>query len=162
MSFFLVWLFLSVEKLAYILMLPASILFDPGVLVSFGMVSVAIGFVWLITDDTYGGDEVTNLIKKLYGAIFNKKTVLMIFAPVFLMFCLGKLLPSQKDLAIILAAGGAYELLTTDPAKEIGGKAFEILKQELDIILLDNKNILKGGKEAAKSVIVEKIEGAPL
>lgn len=165
MSFFLVWLFLSVEKFATVLMFPASILFGPITLVPLLIISLGLGFAWMVTGGEYNEEDnrqVVGFIKKFYGTIFNKKTLLLIFTPTILMFFMGKMLPSQKDLAIILAAGGAYELLTTDPAKEIGGKAFEILKQELDIILLDNKNILKDGKEAAKSAIVEKIEGASL
>jgi hypothetical protein len=42
------------------------------------------------------------------------------------------LLPSKKDMQFILATTGVYAVVTSDPAKEIGGKVMMIINKKLD------------------------------
>lgn len=48
-----------------------------------------------------------------------------------------KLIPTQKDLAIIIGAGVTYQAVTSDTGKRIGGKAIELLEQKIDSALKD-------------------------
>lgn len=48
-----------------------------------------------------------------------------------------KLIPTQKDLAIIIGAGVTYQAVTSETGKRIGGKAIELLEQKIDSALRD-------------------------
>lgn len=161
MSFFLVWLFLSVEKVAFVFMLPISAIFGPVIGVPFIIANVAMVIAFLATlDESFRAsthEKVVEFIKKFYRTVFNKKTIWLVFVPVFTMGFIGKMLPSQKELAIILAAGGAYEIMTSDPAKKIGGKALIILEQEIDKVLQENEQILKKGVDKTKEIVKNSI-----
>lgn len=161
MSFFLVWLFLSVEKVAFVFMQPISFIFGPVIGFPFIVVNILMGFAFLATlDSTFlpsTHEKVVEFIKKFYRTVFNKKTLWLVFVPVFTMGFIGKMLPSQKELAIILAAGGAYEIMTSDPAKKIGGKALIILEQEIDKVLQENEEILKKGVDETKEIVKNSI-----
>lgn len=162
MSFFLVWLFLSVEKVAFVFMLPISAIFGPVIGLPFIIANVAMVIALLVTLDAAGfrtstHEKVVEFIKKFYRTVFNKKTIWLVFVPVFTMGFIGKMLPSQKELAIILAAGGAYEIMTSGPAKKIGGKALIILEQEIDKVLQENEEILKKGIDESKEIVKNSI-----
>lgn len=62
------------------------------------------------------------------------------------------LIPSQKNMAIIVGSTGAYMALTSDPAKKLGNKAFLLLEKKIDDALKSEDN---GGqakeKEESKS-----------
>ena len=47
------------------------------------------------------------------------------------------LIPSKKDMAIIAAAGVTYNVVTSDAAKEIGGKGIQLLNNKLDEMLTE-------------------------
>jgi hypothetical protein len=47
------------------------------------------------------------------------------------------LIPSKKEMAIIAAAGVTYNVVTSDAAKEIGGKGVDLLNKKLDEMLKD-------------------------
>lgn len=42
------------------------------------------------------------------------------------------LIPSKKDIALIIAGGTVYNVVTSDTAKQIGGKGIELLNKKLD------------------------------
>lgn len=42
------------------------------------------------------------------------------------------LIPSKKDIALIIAGGTVYNVVTSDTAKQIGGKDIELLNKKLD------------------------------
>lgn len=50
---------------------------------------------------------------------------------------LSYLVPSQKDLAIIVGGGITYKAVTSDTGKRIGGKAISLLEQKIDSVLSD-------------------------
>jgi len=169
MSFIIVWLFLSIEKIAAIFTAPLSILLGPAVLLPFMFINIAMALAFLFSTGSYSGEEehekVKNFIKKFYKFLFNKKTLWLVFIPIFFLGFVGKMLPTKKELAIILAAGGAYELLSSDPAKQIGGNALELINQEIDKVLQENREILKekteevidSSKELMKNTAQEQI-----
>lgn len=54
----------------------------------------------------------------------------LICAIVCLTLC--TLIPSKKDIALIIAGGTVYNVVTSDTAKQIGGKGIELLNKKLD------------------------------
>lgn len=50
------------------------------------------------------------------------------------------LIPSQKSMAIIVGSTGAYMALTSDPAKKLGNKAFQLLEKRIDDALKSEYN----------------------
>ena len=49
-----------------------------------------------------------------------------------LSYTIGTLLPTERDLAIIIGGGITYEALNSDKGKEIGGKAVDLLLKKID------------------------------
>lgn len=66
---------------------------------------------------------------------------------------LAHLIPDQKQLAIIVGSGVTYNVLTSEPAKRIGGKSLELLEQQIDKALGGNESaILDAAKATTKAV----------
>ena len=57
------------------------------------------------------------------------------------------LIPSQKSMAIIVGSTGAYMALTSEPAKVLGNKAFQLLEKKIDDALQSEDN---GGQAEEK------------
>lgn len=55
----------------------------------------------------------------------------------FVIGTLGFVMPSQKDMAIIVGAGITYEAVTSDTGKRLGGKAIELLEAKINNALKD-------------------------
>ena len=53
------------------------------------------------------------------------------------------LIPSKKDIALIIAGGTVYNAVTSDAAKQIGGKGIELLNKKLDEYLNENAEVKK-------------------
>lgn len=49
------------------------------------------------------------------------------------------LIPDRKEMAMIAAGGITYNVVTSDAAKEIGGKGLELLKKKIDDMLVEDK-----------------------
>lgn len=48
---------------------------------------------------------------------------------------IGNIIPSQKDMAIIVASGATYNAITSETGQRIGGKAVSLLEKKIDEIL---------------------------
>lgn len=72
-----------------------------------------------------------------------KKT--LVFSMIAL--ALAAIIPSKKDIALIVAGGVSYNVITSDAAKEIGGKTLKILNENIDSYM---KEAGDGVKEAVK------------
>lgn len=158
MSWFLVYLFVSIEKIAALFMSAKALIFWPAIL------AFAVVFIIFLTSHTTEG------FKSRLGE-FSKffKWCKRIFIVGVICVILGTLLPNKKELAIIVVAGGAWEMLQTDTAKEIGGDALNLIKKEIkdalgeDPVKTSVKAVSKAGsavvesakKEAAKEVTKE-------
>lgn len=134
MIFIAIYFFVMIEQLAAFLLIGKAVFIWSVI----GLVIVyALSF--LMSKSKEGFEE--NLSgSKSYRKLFTASAIIGI-----LMFTTSNLLPSKKDLAIIIAAGMTYEVLTSDAAKEVGGKAIELLKKQMDDALNDSevKEILK-------------------
>lgn len=51
------------------------------------------------------------------------------------------LIPSHRDMAIIAAGGATYNIITSEPAQRIGGKAIDLLEKRIDEALQEKDNV---------------------
>lgn len=126
MEFLIIWLFVSIEKIAALLAIGGSVFF-------WSMFSVAGLYALSFLTSKDKADFVDNVKKtKRYRVTAQ----LLAFAGAF-MFVTSALLPDKKELAIIIAAGTTYNVITSEPAKQIGSKALQLLQKKLDEALKD-------------------------
>lgn len=130
MEWLLLWLFMVSPKIAYVLTMLGG-----------GMVLLYGGHFFVHAMNNIGmGEEWKSL----------KKTL------VFGVICIGlaALIPTKKDIALIVAGGVSYNVITSDAAKEIGGKTLKILNENLDDYIKEAKDVVKdGAKEAIKETV---------
>lgn len=55
------------------------------------------------------------------------------------MFIFGAIIPSKSDMYFIAATTGIYATVTSDPAKEVGGKLVDLINKKLDEQLKESK-----------------------
>lgn len=126
MIYFMLYLLTSVSKVSTLLKI-GGVFFWLAIVVS---VLIVIGCVviWMESDLTL--NEIKDkAMKLLYKPI---KFVLIAGA---LSYSIGSILPTERDIAIIIGGGIAYEALTSDKGREIGGKAVDALIMKVDEIL---------------------------
>jgi hypothetical protein len=124
MVWFTIYLLVSIEKIA------ALFLMSGGVILTISLLTLTfavIGFIVHCESDV----NFPEFCKKYYP----KKTAisLLIFCSIF--YSIGKILPSQQEMAIIIGSGAAYEVLTSPDAKKLGNKALDALNKKLDAVL---------------------------
>lgn len=140
MEFFILWVFVSIEKIAAFLAIGGT-LFKWSIL--------AYGFMYLLGFLLSKNKE----DMQSYNLKMKWHRKLAVFGIVLgaTLFTISSLLPTKKELAIIVGGGMTYQLLTSDSAKEIGGKAVELLKKQIDDALKDETvNMIK--EEATEQV----------
>lgn len=140
MEFFLLYLFVSIEKIAAFLALGGS-LFQWSV--------IAFCFTYVLSFLMSKNKE----DMQSYNKKMSKHRKLTVAGAVIgaVLFTTSALLPTKKELAIIVGGGLTYQLLTSDTAKEVGGKAIELLKKQIDDVLKDETiNVIK--KQAVEQV----------
>lgn len=128
MTYFLIYLFVMVEKV--------------GAFLAFGWLAFWLAFLALAIcgacaminadvsrkeneDFKYFWDN-SGFIK----VVKRPSKIIMIFG--FILGTLGNFTPTQKDLAIIVGSGVTYEALTSETGKRIGGKSVELLEKKID------------------------------
>lgn len=120
-EFIVIWLLVVIENIAMLLS-TAGEWFTPLLLV-FIVFTLAPN---ILADNKEKADIIQERIKKP-----RKWVVVMLVCSMFF-GTLGALLPTKKELAIIIGAGATYKILTSDEAKQIGGKSIELVNQKLD------------------------------
>lgn len=75
----------------------------------------------------------------LTGAEIKDKAMKIFYKPIkfvlitgALSYSIGAILPTERDMAIIIGGGITYEALTSDKGREIGGKAVDLLLKKID------------------------------
>ena len=133
MTYFMLYLLTSVGKISALLELGG---------VFFWIAVVASAFIVLIcmiiaseTNDTF--KELLDKAKE----IFYKPLRFVLIAGA-LSYTIGTLLPTERDLAIIIGGGITYEALNSDKGKEIGGKAVDLLLKKIDEALGDKPEVV--------------------
>ena len=128
MEFFLLYLLTTVGSIA-------SLLKIGGVFFIFASIFLVIGvIVSVITAVEYGDtiEEQLNKFKKIFGKPL--KTILILSA---ISYSLGSMLPTERNMAIIVGGGVAYQAVTSETGKEIGGKAVELIMKKVDELLAE-------------------------
>lgn len=137
MEFFIIYLFVSIEKIAALLAIGGSVFF--------WSVCSIVGFYVLSLVMSKDKEEFTHNIRKTkrYRVIAHITAFIGV-----IMFVTSSLLPDKKELAIIVAAGTTYNVITSEPAKQIGSKALQLLQNKLDEALKESAP----SKEVPKNV----------
>lgn len=126
MEFFILYVFVIIEKIAAFLAIGSSIFWWSG----FGiMVSFILAFLMSKNQEQF---EENKRKSRKTRAMFYFTACVGVF-----MFVVSSLLPDKKELAIIVAGGMTYQVVTSEPAKQIGGKALELLNKKLDEAIKD-------------------------
>lgn len=128
MEFFLLYLLTTVGSIA-------SLLKIGGVFFIFASIFLVIGvIVSVITAVEYGDtiEEQLNKFKNIFGN--SLKTILILSA---ISYSLGSMLPTERNMAIIVGGGVAYQAVTSETGKEIGGKAVELIMKKVDELLAE-------------------------
>lgn len=140
MEFFILWVFVSIEKIAAFLAIG-------GTLFKWSLIAYVFTYILSFVLSKDKEDMQT------YNTKMSKHRKLAVTGVIIgaLLFTTSALLPTKKELAVIVGGGMTYQLLTSDTAKEVGGKAVELLKKQIDDALKDETvNMIK--KEAVDQV----------
>lgn len=148
MSYFLLYLFTMVEKIAAFLAIGGSIFFWS----TFAALA------------TYGVAFVLSKDKESLNAWVKdtkpyRRTATILATCGALMFTTSALMPTKRDLAIIVVGGATYNVLTSDKAKEMGGQAIKLLQQQMEEALND-KDVQSTITEHVKGEVKDAISGA--
>ena len=143
MEFFLLYLFISIEKIAAFLAIGSSI-FTWSIVVYIG--THILNFALSKDADSYKAFK--DKTKK------HRKVAVLLGVVGAMLFTVSSLLPTKKELAVIVAGGVTYNVITSDSAKEIGGKAIELLKKQIDDALKDD--VINNSVNSLKEQAIEK------
>lgn len=131
MEYFLIYLLVKLDSIRAVFdMLAGNI---AGVLI---LLSALAAIAALIGGIVYAeGDLETEEYIKTKAPIYAKKSIkvfILMFVLMLMLDAFGILLPSPKEAAVIIGGGATLEILSSDKAKEIGGKIGDKLQHELD------------------------------
>lgn len=151
MEFLILYFFVMVEKFGALLMLGWAAFWGGLVVTAF----VAFGCAINTESARYDGTPAVT-----FSDNFENKNVKVFrkiakwFAIVGLILgCLSYLIPSQKDLAIIVGGGLTYQAVTSETGKRIGGKAIGLLEQKIDSVLADTPDVKPQTKAPEKQAL---------
>lgn len=145
MIYFAIYLFVMIEQLAAFLLIGKTV-----------FIWCVISIILLYAIAFFMSKDKESFSSNLEGTKRYRKLATVFAVIGMVMFTTSHMLPSKRDLAIIIAGGMTYEVLTSDTAKEVGGKAILLLKKQMDDALNDSevKEILKQKtKEEVKNVL---------
>lgn len=127
MEFVLLYLFISIEKIAAFLAIGGGLF--KWSFISY-LFTYALGFAMSKDKEDL----------QTWNVKLKKHRTLAVAGVIIggLLFTTSSLLPTKKELAIIVGGGITYQMVTSDTAKEIGGKAVELLKKQIDDALKDD------------------------
>ena len=145
MEFFLLYLFVMIEKLAAFLAIGGGVFLWAS---ASALSTYLLSFLMSKSKEEF--EEYIIKTKR-----YRRWSTIVAFFGMF-MFVTSNLLPTKKDLAIIVAGGMTYNVLTSEPAKEIGGKALELLRKQMDDALKDD-SLKEALKEKAKQEIKDAV-----
>lgn len=146
MEWFLIYLFVMIEKVGSFLML-GWVPFWLGLL---GIPAIAV--CCAMTADGWNEKRKFQEVWTDKNATMLKRLCKLMMPIGFIIGTIGWFMPSQKDLAIIVGSGLTYNVLTSETGKRIGGKAVDLLEQKID-------EALKAPEKTEES---KKIEGKAL
>lgn len=134
MEFFLIYLFVMIEQFAAAFSIGWGIFWISSFL-TFCLIGITAGRAseYLESrnfEQIWNDDYLTRMMKRFLKPL--------IFVG-FVMGTIGHFMPTQKQLAIIVGSGVTYNVLTSEPAKQLGGKALELLQRKIDDALKETE-----------------------
>lgn len=123
MTYFMLYLLTSVGKISALLKI-GGIFFWLAI-----AISAFIMFVCMVIA-TETSDSFKELMSKSKEMFY--KPIRFVLIAGALSYTIGTLLPTEREMAIIIGGGITYEALTSDKGKEIGGKAVDLLLKKID------------------------------
>jgi len=152
MEWFVIYVFVMVEKLAALLALGWGAFWGGALL--FGIILFAASFSAIDTKRTTA-EQMKQPGFKTFATLSKWSMIVGL-----VLGCLTYLVPSQKDLAIIVGSGVTYKAVTSETGQRIGGKAIDFLEKKLDDALGDVPEAPKATPEAKKGT--ERAKGQSL
>ena len=131
MEYFLLYLLTSVGKVAVLLKMS-------GVIFILAAVFTAVGVLLSILFSAEYDTTLEGALDKFKSAFGKPLKAILISTAVF--YSIGSILPTERDMALIIGGGVAYQAATSDKGREIGGKAVELLMQKVDELLEQPKD----------------------
>ena len=126
MEYFVLYLCVSIEKIAAFLAMGGNVFFW-SIFAYVGLWMTAL----LLSSSEQSFKEKVQKMKK------HRKMTVAFACIGAVLYSVSVLMPTKKELAVIVGAGVTYNVVTSQSAKEIGGKAVELLKKEIDKALKD-------------------------
>ena len=138
MEFIVIWLLVSIEKIAAVLALSGGIMWWCVLI----YISTYLGSVIL-------SDGKEKLKLNLTRTSRTRKISVLVWVICGVLSVVSALLPSKKEMAVIIGGGVTYQVVTSEEAKEFGGKAVDLIMQSVDKALEgDIKETAKGALNA--------------
>ena len=138
MEFIVIWLLVSIEKIAAVLALSGGIMWWCVLI----YISTYLGSVIL-------SDGKEKLKLNLTRTSRTRKISVLVWIICGVLSVVSALLPSKKEMAVIIGGGVTYQVVTSEEAKEFGGKAVDLIMQSVDKALEgDIKETAKGALNA--------------
>ncbi|MDX9668750.1 hypothetical protein [Pseudomonas sp. P8_250] len=145
MEWFLIWLFICIENVGKALSFGWGMFWVGAFFLGVAVVAAA------IKAEEYSSTEDFNY----YWSNFKFSTMLKsagkkLVIGGFIIGMLGILLPSAKQMALIVGTGVTYQAVTSETGQRIGGKVSQLLEQKIDEALNSGKEE-EGKKEESPS-----------
>lgn len=126
MEYFLLYLLTSVGKVATLLKMSGVIFILSAVIIAIGVIiSIIVSLEYREPID-WGLGKFKSAFGKPLKAILISTAIL---------YSVGSILPTERDMALIVGGGIAYQAATSEKGRELGGKAVELLMQRVDELL---------------------------
>lgn len=132
MTYFMLYLLTSVGKISALLKI-GGVFFWIAVIASAFIVFIC---VVLPTETEWTLAELKDEATKIFY-----KPIRFVLIAGALSYSIGALLPTEREMAIIIGGGITYEALNSDKGKEIGGKAVDLLLKKIDEALEDKPEV---------------------
>ena len=142
MEFFLIYLFVMVEQFAAAFSIGWGIFWISSIL-TLCLIGISAGRA----SDYCEHRSFEEIWKEDYFTKMVKRIVKPLMIIGFIMGTVGHFMPTQKQLAIIVGSGVTYNVLTSEPAKQLGGKALELLQRKIDKALKEEDTDGNQGQE---------------
>lgn len=142
-EFIIIWLLVVVENISGMLISAGSWF----TLLLFTLIAIVVAPNVLASNAEKAGDIRVNLKT-------TRRWLVVLTVGALLCNTAGSLLPTKKELAIIIGAGTTYKVLTSDEAKAVGGKSIELINKKLDE-MINNDTKMDEVTEAAKEVALK-------
>lgn len=133
MEYFLIYLFVMIERIGSLLSSGSVLVVIPCMFIGAVLFFSAMRAIDYDFNDVWENQHIAKFRKVAYTSL-----VIGLF-----MVTASKLIPSQKDLAIIVASGVTYEVITSDTGKRLGSKAIDLLEKKIDDALKDTPDVVK-------------------